>query len=68
MRVFFQINTLADRLVNPLYNFNFDLIRQILSTEKKQKNINYALIYDEDCKIIHDGTGEIALYGKQVEP
>jgi signal transduction histidine kinase/ActR/RegA family two-component response regulator len=61
-----HISILADRLVNPLYYLDMDEIKNILADSKNQKKIIYILVFDSDCRVIHDGTDEIPQFGKQI--
>ncbi|THB81115.1 MAG: response regulator [Desulfobacteraceae bacterium] len=61
-----QINILVEELINPLYHYDLDQMKTILQVTRKQKNIAYAHVYDENCTVIHDGTNEIESFGKPV--
>jgi signal transduction histidine kinase/ActR/RegA family two-component response regulator len=61
-----HIGLLADRLVNPLYYLNMDKTKGIIAESKNHKNIIYVLVFDTNCRVIHDGTDEILRFGKKI--
>ena len=57
------LNT-ADALVNPLYNFDLEMIGRIVRDVLIQPDVKYVTIYDPSGAIIHDGSDGIASYGQ----
>lgn len=58
---------LADNLVNPFYTYNMSEIYELLQSVKHQKDVLYALVYDNEKKLIHDGTKDVFDYGKPLK-
>lgn len=56
-------NSLSTRLVNPLYYLDMDQIKTILAETLKQKKVVFVYVYDTNCRVVHDGTKEIPLFG-----
>lgn len=54
----------ADALVNPLYNFDLEMIGRIVRDVLVQPDVKYVTIYDPSGAIIHDGSDGIASYGQ----
>jgi diguanylate cyclase (GGDEF)-like protein len=54
----------AAALINPLYNFDLEIIGRIVSDVLTQPDAKYATVYDPDGAIIHDGSDAIASYGQ----
>ena len=57
------LNT-ADALVNPLYNFDLEMIGRIVGDVLVQPDVKYVTIYDPSGAVIHDGSDAIASYGQ----
>lgn len=57
------LNT-ADALINPLYNFDLEMIGRIVRDVLIQPDVKYVMIYDPSGAIIHDGSDGIASYGQ----
>ncbi|MHC9084575.1 putative bifunctional diguanylate cyclase/phosphodiesterase [Luteimonas sp. RIT-PG2_3] len=55
---------LADALVNPLYYFDLDAIGALIRNASKLPDVSYVLVYDNEGRIIHDGSRDIAAYGQ----
>ncbi|KRG69079.1 putative bifunctional diguanylate cyclase/phosphodiesterase [Pseudoxanthomonas dokdonensis] len=60
------VEQLAEMLANPLYYFDLEEIGSVLRSAQKAPDVSYALVYDAQGRIIHDGTDEIASYGRQM--
>jgi diguanylate cyclase (GGDEF)-like protein len=58
------IQRLAESLANPLYYSDLNAIRTVLGTVIRQPDVSYALVFDADGAILHDGTIDIAEYGQ----
>jgi diguanylate cyclase (GGDEF)-like protein len=54
----------AEALVNPLYNFDLELIGRIVDDVHAQPDVEYVTVYDPAGAVIHDGTDAIASYGQ----
>ena len=54
----------AEALVNPLYNFDLEIIGRIVGDVLVQPDVKYVTVYDPSGAIIHDGTDAIAGYGQ----
>ncbi|HSX65754.1 MAG TPA: hypothetical protein VLF15_13550, partial [Pseudoxanthomonas sp.] len=57
------VDQLGDALANPLYYFDLDAIGSIVRSAQKEPDVSYVLVYDNQGRIIHDGTADIAVYG-----
>ena len=57
------VDQLGDALANPLYYFDLDTIGSIVRSAQKEPDVSYVLVYDNQGRIIHDGTADIAVYG-----
>lgn len=58
------VDQLGDALANPLYYFDLDTIGSIVRSAQKEPDVSYVLVYDNQGRIIHDGTADIAVYGQ----
>ena len=58
---------LARGLVNPLYYFDLDGIGVQLRTALRQPDVAYALVYDNEGAVIHDGSRDIRSYGQVMD-
>jgi signal transduction histidine kinase len=58
---------LAAALTNPLYQIDMLKINELIDAVRKQPNIRYIYIYDENRRIIHDGTKELLLFNKVLD-
>lgn len=54
----------ADAMVNPLYNFDLEIIGRIVGDVLAQPDVQYVTVYDPHGAVIHDGTDSIASYGR----
>ncbi len=55
---------LAQSLVNPLYELDMESIGMLLRTAVSQHDIVYAMVYDAQGRIIHDGKETLPGFGK----
>ncbi len=55
---------LAESLVTPLYRYDMQTIHGLLNGVLEQDDVVYAYVLDEAGRLVHDGTLEIADYGK----
>ncbi|WP_132999608.1 putative bifunctional diguanylate cyclase/phosphodiesterase [Luteimonas arsenica] len=58
---------LAGGLVNPLYYFDLDEIGVLLRAALRQPDVAYAVVYDNDGAVIHDGSRDIRTYGQVMD-
>src|SRR5690606_23791804 len=58
---------LAAGLVNPLYYFDLDQIGVLLRSTLRQPDVAYAVVYDADGAVIHDGSRDIRAYGRVMD-
>ncbi|MDE2406878.1 MAG: EAL domain-containing protein [Xanthomonadaceae bacterium] len=59
-----QASQLADALANPLYYFDLDAVGILARGALRASDVEYVLVYDAQGRILHDGSGDIAAYGK----
>jgi HAMP domain-containing protein len=52
------ITIVAENLVNPLYYYDIDAIHALLANTRRYHNLLFIYVYDNEGKIIHDGTEE----------
>ncbi|MCB1570434.1 MAG: hypothetical protein KDI72_05155, partial [Xanthomonadales bacterium] len=45
----------AEALINPLYNFDLEMIGRIVDDVRAQPDVEYVMVYDSEGAIIHDG-------------
>lgn len=55
---------LADSLANPLYYFDLHSVGEIARSALRQPDVIYALVFDSEGRIIHDGSGDIPTFGQ----
>ncbi len=55
---------LADSLANPLYFFDLHGVGEIARGALRQPDVAYALVFDPQGRVIHDGSGDIPTFGK----
>ncbi|HOV95422.1 MAG TPA: EAL domain-containing protein [Thermomonas sp.] len=59
-----QASQLADALSNPLYYFDLDAVGTLARGALRAPDVEYVLVYDAQGRILHDGSGDIAAFGK----
>ena len=59
-----QVRQLADALANPLYYFDLDAVGALARGALRAPDVDYVLVYDPQGRILHDGSGDIAAYGR----
>ena len=59
-----QASQLADALTNPLYYFDLDAVGTLARGALRSPDVEYVLVYDAQGRILHDGSGDIAAFGK----
>ena len=57
---------IADSLINPLYYFDLVTIGEVTGSALAQPDVSYALVYDADGRILHDGTRGIERFGQRM--
>ncbi|MGB0133398.1 diguanylate cyclase domain-containing protein [Dokdonella sp.] len=57
-------DTTAEVLINPLYNFDLEMIGRIVGDVLAQPDVQYATVFDPQGAVIHDGSDAIASYGQ----
>ena len=58
---------LAESLPPLVLQYNIVAIFEVAQAALEQKDVVYVYVYDQEGKIIHDGTEEISLYGKVLD-
>jgi diguanylate cyclase (GGDEF)-like protein len=58
---------LGEALINPLYYFDLALIGEIVRSAQQLPGVAYVLVYDDDGRIVHDGSGDIAAFGTDMD-
>jgi diguanylate cyclase (GGDEF)-like protein len=59
-----EVRQLADALTNPLYYFELDAIGALARAALRESDVDYVLVFDNEGRILHDGSGDIAAYGQ----
>lgn len=62
-----QVRQLADALTNPLYYFDLDAVGALARRALRVPDVDYVLVYDTQGRILHDGSGDIASYGRLMD-
>ncbi len=62
-----QARQLADALANPLYYFDLDAVGILARNALRAPEVDYVLVYDPQGRILHDGSGDIAAYGRPMD-
>lgn len=63
-RAYQLAETLAPSLIGPVYYADFEGVRQLLETALRQEDVSYALVFDREGRIVHDGSIGIDRYGE----
>ena len=58
--------TLAENLKQPLYSYDFSAIKLVIDELAKSGELDYFYVFDADNKIVHDGSIEIDLFGRDL--
>lgn len=58
---------LADALTNPMYYSDLDAIGTLVRAAARQPDVEYVLVYDTHGRLIHDGSFDIAGYGRTMD-
>ncbi len=59
-------NSLAEALVNPLYYSDLDAIGVLVRSTASQESVSYVLVHDAEGALVHDGSFDVAGYGRQM--
>ena len=62
-----SVRVMAAALTNPLYQLDMLKIGELVAAFKKRPDVLYVYVYDENRRIIHDGTSDLVLYGKVLD-
>ncbi|GAB3727908.1 EAL domain-containing protein [Luteimonas pelagia] len=62
-----MVSQLADALANPLYYFDLDQVGGAARAALQQPDVEYVLVYDAEGNILHDGSDEIAGFGRRMD-
>lgn len=62
-----QVRQLADALTNPLYYFDLDAVGTLARRTLRLPDVDYVLVYDAKGRILHDGSGDIPSFGRQMD-
>lgn len=62
-----RVVQMADSLTNPFYYFDLESIGKLSESVKGEADVTYVLVYDDKGNIVHDGSGEIAAYGRKMD-
>ncbi|MFT4198014.1 MAG: EAL domain-containing protein [Pseudoxanthomonas sp.] len=58
---------LADALTNPMYYSDLDQIGALVRAAARQPDVAYVLVHDAHGRLIHDGSFDIAGYGRPMD-
>jgi PAS domain S-box-containing protein len=66
-RAMFLAQFLSEDLVDPVYQFKMEAIQETINTIKQDKDVTYVYVYDQEGRIIHDGTKDLQLLDEILE-
>jgi len=58
------VRELSDALANPLYYNDLEQVGALVRNTSRQQVVRYVLVFDEDGKLIHDGSAEVIDFGR----
>ncbi len=58
---------LAESLANPLYYFDLARVGETVRSAKRLPGVSYVLVFDEQGRILHDGSWDIAAFGTDMD-
>ncbi|MBU8976350.1 MULTISPECIES: EAL domain-containing protein [unclassified Lysobacter] len=58
---------LAATLTNPLYYSDLDAVGALARGTLRMPDVRYVIVFDEEGKVVHDGSEDIATYGKRMD-
>ena len=59
-----QASQLAEALANPVYYFDLDAVGTLARGALRAPDVEYVMVYDAQGRVLHDGSGDIAAFGK----
>ncbi len=62
-----RIVQLSEALTNPVYYFDLERIGDLANSAKREPDVDYVLVYDNEGRVLHDGSGEISTYGQPMQ-
>lgn len=57
---------MRDALTNALYSYDIEQISQMIADIVKQHDIVHAYVFDDENKVLHDGSELLSAYGSQI--
>jgi len=61
------VTQLAAGLTNPLYYSDLDAVGALARSTLAAPDVRYVIVYDEGGKVVHDGSEDIAHYGRHMD-
>ena len=58
---------LSDALANPLYYNDLQQVGALVRNTSRQQVVRYVLVFDEDGKLIHDGSADVVDFGRPMQ-
>ncbi len=58
---------LAATLTNPLYYSDLDAVGALARGTLRMPDVSYVIVFDEEGRVVHDGSEDIASYGKPMD-
>lgn len=58
---------LSDALANPLYYNDLQQVGALVRNTSRQQVVRYVLVFDEDGRLIHDGSTDVADFGRPMQ-
>jgi len=61
------VTQLAAALTNPLYYSDLDAVGALARSAQAAPDVRYVIVFDEEGKVVHDGSEDIAHYGRRMD-
>ncbi|HEY1139145.1 MAG TPA: EAL domain-containing protein [Lysobacter sp.] len=61
------VTQLAAALTNPLYYSDLDAVGALARSALAAPDVRYVIVFDEEGKVVHDGSEDIAHYGRRMD-
>ena len=61
------VRLLAESLANPMYYFDLSRIGETVRSAKRLPGVSYVLVFDDQGRVLHDGTRDIAAFGTDMD-
>jgi len=61
------VTQLAAGLTNPLYYSDLDAVGALARSALAAPDVRYVIVFDEEGKVVHDGSEDIAHYGRHMD-